>query len=163
MSQRPYKMARSYSSYTINRCNYHTYSYGANKATQCYGVSVNARTSSYSSVKDKNPVSEEITYYGRIMDIIELNYSNEGKVVLFKCDWVKTIGVRSLEPYGIKQVNFKHLQNVEDISSEPFILAVHARQVYYLQDPVEQDWQAVVCPTTREYYDMEPANYDEDV
>ena len=160
MSQKPYKMARSYNSYTINGCNYHTYSYGHGKATQSFGVSVLARTSSYSSVKDKNPKAGEITYYGRILDIIELNYLNEGSVVLFKCEWVKSIGVRVLEPFGITQVNFNHLQNSEDINSEPFILATHAKQVYYLQDPIEKDWYAVVCPIQREYYDMQPANDD---
>ena len=28
-------------------------------------------------------------------------------------------------------------------------------QVYYVQDPVETDWHAVITPTIRDYYDMD--------
>ena len=162
ISQRPYKMAKSFSTYSVNGCNFHTYSYGAGRATQCFGVSVIAKTSSYSSVNDRNPTLGEVTYYGRIIDIVELNYVNEGDVVLFKCEWVTNTGVRDLEPFGIRQVNFNHVEKTEDINSEPFILASQAKQVYYLEDPVEKDWHAVVCPTIRDYYDMQPAIDDYD-
>jgi hypothetical protein len=89
LSQQPYMMARRYNSYFINGCTYHTHSYGVGKSTQCDGVAVVASTSSFSSAKDDNPAVGDVLYYGRITDIIELNYSNEGHVVLFKCDWVK--------------------------------------------------------------------------
>jgi len=68
--------------------------------------------------------------------------------VLFKCDlvdnrvqnkWVKT------DQFGITSVNFKHLFNIgEKISDEPFILASQAVQVYYVPDPVDTEWTAVV-------------------
>ena len=32
--------------------------------------------------------AEGKTYYGKIVDIIELDYYSEYKVVLFQCDWV---------------------------------------------------------------------------
>jgi hypothetical protein len=28
--------------------------------------------------------------------------------------------------------------------------------VYYVQDPVDVDWHAVITPTTRDFFDMEP-------
>ena len=130
LAQKPYRIARTYRSYRVNGCTYHTYSHGLGKATQCYGVSVDAKTSSYASVKDKNPASGKITYYGRITEIIELNYSNDGKVVLFRCDWVKSNGFRVLEPFGIEQVNFKHVQSGDDVGSEPVVLASQVQQVY---------------------------------
>jgi hypothetical protein len=149
-------MAKTYNSYCINGCTYHTQSYGAGKNTQCDGVSHTAKTTSFSSAKDKNPAVGDVVYYGRITQIVELNYSNEGHVILFKCDWVKTNGVRELEEFGITEVNFNHVHNAKDKNYEPFILASQAKQVYYVQDPVDVDWHAVITPTTRDFFDMEP-------
>ncbi|WVZ62667.1 hypothetical protein U9M48_012384 [Paspalum notatum var. saurae] len=56
----------------------------------------------------------DIAYYGRIIEIIELNYSNMGHVVLLKCDCVDSVhhdrGVRK-DKFRITQVNFNHLLN----------------------------------------------------
>jgi hypothetical protein len=95
-------------------------------------------------------------YYGRITQIVELNYCNEGHVILFKCDWVKTNGVRELEEFGITEVNFNHVHNAKDKNYETFILASQAKQVYYVQDPMDVDWYAVITHTTRYFFDMEP-------
>jgi hypothetical protein len=133
----------------------HTHTYGLGKSTQCDGVSVIAETSSFSSAKDANPSLGDVVYYGRIIDIIELNYSNEGHVVLFKCEWVKNNGVRELEDFGITEVNFNHLYKSNQKNSEPFILASQAKQVYFVQDPLDVEWHAVISPTPRDYYDME--------
>ena len=135
---------------------YHTQYYGSGKVTQCDGVSVVAKTSSYASAKDGNPVEGDVTYYGRISEIVELNYSNVGHVVLFKCDWVKNInGVRQLDNFGITEVNFNHMCNALDQNFEPFILASQAKQVYYVQDPLDIEWHAFIEPTVRDYYSME--------
>jgi len=79
--------------------------------------------------------------------------------VLFKCDlvdnrvqnkWVKT------DQFGITSVNFKHLFNIgEKISDEPFILASQAVQVYYVPDPVDTEWTAVVQSKPRDVYDFD--------
>ena len=130
LSNKPYRMARSYNSYSINGCTFHTNSFSSGKVTQCDGVSNISKTSSYASAKDKNPIVGNVTYYGRITDIVELNYSNEGNVVLFKCDWVKSNGFRVLDDFGITEVNFNHTINAQDKNSEPFILASQATQVY---------------------------------
>jgi len=55
------------------------------------GVVLTAKTSSYSSASDDRPVLGDVTYYGRIIDIIELNYSGNFLVVLFKCEWVDVL------------------------------------------------------------------------
>jgi hypothetical protein len=41
-------------------------------------------------------------------------YSNKRCVVLFKCDWVRPIGVRMNDKFGITLVNFNHLHDASD-------------------------------------------------
>jgi hypothetical protein len=139
LSARPYMMVKKFNSYSINGCTFHTHNYGKGRSTQCYGVSSIATTSSFSSSRDKNPIVGDVAYYGRIIEILELNYSNEGYAVLFKCDWVKETRFR-LDDFGQPQVNFKRIYNSEDIVTEPFVLASQAQQVYYVQDPSDSDW-----------------------
>jgi hypothetical protein len=37
--------------------------------------------------------------------------------------------------------------------TEP-LLASQAQQVYYVQHPSDSDWQFVITPSTRDFYDM---------
>ncbi|XP_071685176.1 uncharacterized protein [Lolium perenne] len=119
LANKPYMMVKKYNSYIINGCVFHTKEFAAGKSTQCDGVSNSAMTSSYSSSKDKNPVKGEVEYYGRIVEIVELNYSNQGSVLLFKCEWSKPAGVKNITNFGVTQVNLKQLE----FGSEPFIFA----------------------------------------
>ena len=146
-------MVRKFNNYSINGCTFHTYNYRKGKSTQCYGVSTVAATSSFSSCKDKNPVVGDVEYFGIVIESVELNYSNEGYTVLFKCEWVKQTGIR-VDEFGLRQVNFKHVYNTEDIASEPFILASQSKQVYYVDDHTDIDWKFIVTPTPRDFYDM---------
>ncbi|XP_020082508.1 uncharacterized protein LOC109706120 [Ananas comosus] len=71
----PNKVARRLSGFIINGFRYHTISREENRKTQNSGV---VNTSEIDGVN----------YYGRLRDIIELNYYGNFKVVLFKCDWI---------------------------------------------------------------------------
>jgi len=158
LAHKPYMMVKKYNSYSVNGYTFHTRGYAEGKATQCDAVALVAKTSSFSSSKDNNPFIGDVAYYGRIVEIIELNYSNTGHVVLFKCDWVDSVhqgrGVRK-NKFGTTQVNFNNLLNSgNDVFDEPFILATQATQVYYVQDLFDTDWYAVLDATPRDYFDM---------
>ena len=88
-------------------------------------------------VKTKIPQKlGDVTYYGRIIDIIELNYSGNFSVVLFKCEWVDVISKRGIkDKYGYTLVNFSHLIHTgEKIDHEPYIFSNQADQVFYSDD-----------------------------
>ena len=70
--------------------------------TQNSGVVLTTKTSSYASASDARPVLGDVTYYGRIIDIIELNYSGNFCVVLFKCEWIDVLSRRGIkkDKYG---------------------------------------------------------------
>ncbi|XP_047268139.1 uncharacterized protein LOC124898547 [Capsicum annuum] len=83
-------------------------------------------TESYASSRDNAPKSTYITYYGKMNDIVELNYYEELKVVLFKCDWIdatKSRGVKE-DDLSFTLVNFSCLQDSGNRERhEPFIFA----------------------------------------
>jgi hypothetical protein len=56
-----------------------------------------AKTFSYAGASDARPVLGNVTYYGRIIVIIELNYSGNFSVVLFKCEWVDVVSGRGIK------------------------------------------------------------------
>ena len=97
-----------------------------------------------------------ITYYGKLIDIIELSYQLF-TVTLFKCSWANTTTSRGLatDHLGITSVNFSRLIHTgasED--DEPYILASEAHQIYYVEDEKHKDWNMVVHLKPRDLYDM---------
>lgn len=81
--------------------------------------------------------SGEKDYFGLQREIIELEYSGENKIVLFKCDWYDVY----IEGRGIKHegngiitidVVLRFLQ-----TNEPYALASQVQQVYYVTDKLD--------------------------
>ncbi|KAH7847072.1 hypothetical protein Vadar_021500 [Vaccinium darrowii] len=149
------KWARRFTGYIINGFRFHTKEREERRKTQNSGVSLAANTQSYASSRDKCPVIGEVIFYGVLRDVIQLRYSNDFNFVLFKCDWVdNNVGMKQDE-FKFTLVNFKHLLYKHNrTSDEPFILASQAQQVWYVQDPIEEDWHVVVKMTPRDSYDM---------
>ncbi|CAL1395493.1 unnamed protein product [Linum trigynum] len=142
----PNYIAQSFSGYLINGYRFHTLGHEKNLQTQSSGVTLTAMTSSYASSKDKNPVLANVTYYGAIEEIIQLDYYSHFKVVLFKCrwfDWEKN-------DYGLIRVNFRRLKYQND----PFVMADQVNQGFYVQDPVQQDWHYFMETLPRDLFDM---------
>lgn len=151
----------------INGYRFHVKDREINRRTQNSGIALTAKISSYASARDQNPISGDVTYYGIITDIIELNYYEQFKVVLFKCDWVdvhsRGKGMKK-DDYGFTLVNFnKLLYTGNQLSDEPFVLAFQVNQVFYVQDASNKDWKVVVQIRPRDMFDMQQEVLEDDI
>lgn len=152
LSIRPNRIGYSYSGYKVNGYRFHTKNSDIARKTQNNGVFVSTETSSYSSVKDRNPVRGSLGYYGVLHEVVELFYRGGNRVILFKCDWrdVTSRGGIKQDVHGFTTVNFsKKLP-----TNEPFILASQAQQVFYVDEIKHKDWKVVLKNQPRDLYDM---------
>ncbi|CAL5330884.1 unnamed protein product [Camellia sinensis] len=125
----PSRKATRFNGYIINGTRYHTKSCELRRKTQNSGVMVKAKTSSYASAKDINPVEGDVAYYGYVTDIIELYYSHDHRYMLFMCNWIDNNKGLKQDDFGFTLVNFNHLLYAKkQDSDEPFILASQAQQ-----------------------------------
>ncbi|XP_033513125.1 uncharacterized protein [Nicotiana tomentosiformis] len=80
-AQGPSYFARRFKAFDMNNgYRFRTKQYEESKQTQSNGVMVVSKTESYASTSDKAPKSANITYYGRLNDIVKLNYYEEFKL-----------------------------------------------------------------------------------
>ena len=107
-----------------------------------------------SSAKDKNPIVSNMTYYGVIKEIWEVDYVMF-RIPVFKCDWVESNNGVKVDELGFTLVDLSRL----GYKSEPFILASQAKQVFYIEDPSDCRWSVVLLASEREYNDC--ANHDD--
>nr|XP_016479468.1 PREDICTED: uncharacterized protein LOC107800756 isoform X1 [Nicotiana tabacum] len=142
----PNSIAKRYFGYLINGYRFHTRQRDARRKIQNSGVTLVALTTSFASSKDKNPVDANMTYYGRIVDIFELDYYGHFKVVLFKCDWYEV----EEDIYGLTYVYF----NKKCYQNEPFVLAYQVHQCFYVQDPYDQDRYYVMKTVPRDLFSI---------
>ena len=148
LAQGPNFVARRYNGYIIKGIRFHTKEIEGNRKTQNSGVMVIAKTSS---------LGDEVLYYGVLNDIIELNYYENFRVMLFKCHWVnveKGKGMKK-DSLGFTLVNLSKLIHTGvNINDEPFIFASQAQQVFYIQDALQLDWHVVIRIKPRDLYEM---------
>ena len=76
----------TYEGYLVDGVRYFTKDRDDVRVVQNSGVSVVANTVQVSSAKDLNPVESDMTFYGVILEIWELDY-RAFKAPLFLCKW----------------------------------------------------------------------------
>ena len=130
ISHGPSPSVITYSSYVMNGIRYNTEHRDGVRNVQNSGVCLVANTMQISSAKDKHPIVTNMSFYGVIQEIWELNYINF-KIIMFKCNWVDSVsGVRTDE-LGFTLVNLKRIGHKTD----SFIPASQEKQVFFLEDP----------------------------
>ncbi|KAL0559505.1 hypothetical protein IC582_004118 [Cucumis melo] len=134
----------TYSGYIINGYQYHTKRRDDIRRVQNSGVSITATTMQVSSSKDKNPVMSDMTFYGVIREIWEIDY-HQLSFILFKCDWVDNRSGVKVDELGFTIVDLKRIGH----KSDSFILATQAKQVFYVQDSANPEWSVVLTSPQR--------------
>ncbi|TYK05501.1 hypothetical protein E5676_scaffold83G002130 [Cucumis melo var. makuwa] len=134
----------TYSSYIINGYYYHTKRHDDIRRVQNNGVSITATTMQVSSSKDKNLVMLDMTFYGVIREIWEIDY-HQLSFILFKCDWVDNRSGVKVDELGFTIVDLKRIGH----KSDSFILATQAKQVFYVQDSANPKWSVVLTSPQR--------------
>jgi hypothetical protein len=110
LSLGPERKVKCYNGYFIIGFVFHTEEYRHGRKTYNNGGCVKGLTSS----------ELEVDYYGRLEEVVELQYhSGQNRVFLFKCYWYDTTdrGIRVDPHYGLVEINSKaRLRNVNDRS-----------------------------------------------
>ncbi|CAA7042316.1 unnamed protein product [Microthlaspi erraticum] len=99
-----------------------------------------------SSAKDTSQVADFVSYYGKVLDIILMDY-NVFYIPLFRCHWaVKGNGVRVEDGFTLVNLNQSQVTFLKD----PYILASQAKQVFYSRENETSSWYiALRCPTRK--------------
>ncbi|KAG0614412.1 hypothetical protein M758_6G174600 [Ceratodon purpureus] len=107
------------------------------------GVAAIITQTCVSSRADQNPVDAELLYVGIIKDILEVDYGHIKRNVL-KCSWIKPHlrGEPTIrrDADGFWSVKYASRQAA---GVEPYLQPLHARQVYFVDDPLDREWKVV--------------------
>jgi len=144
LSLSPERKVKCYNGYFVNGYVFHTEEYGHGRKTYNNGVSVKGSTCS----------EFEVDYYGKLEELIELQYHSEQNIMfLFKCYWYDTTdkGIIVDPHYGLVEINSKaRLCNINDV----FVFTKQC-QVYYTYTPYFRkdqsrvDWLSISKTTPR--------------
>ncbi|KAL0544456.1 hypothetical protein IC582_019571 [Cucumis melo] len=104
----------------------------------------NRSFSRWLSTRDKNLVMSDMTFYGVIREIWEIDY-HQLSFILFKCDWVDNRSGVKVDELGFTIVDLKRIGH----KSDSFILATQAKQVFYVQDSANPEWSVVLTSPQR--------------
>ncbi|CAA7025078.1 unnamed protein product [Microthlaspi erraticum] len=143
----PRSVARSFTGYIVNGLRFHTNS--VDRLSRNSGVYYEATAMCRSSAKDTAQVVDLVSYYGKVVDIILLDY-NVFYVPIFWCHWaVRGNGVKVKDGFTLVNMN----QSQASFSKDPFILASQARQIFYSRDNDDSSWYVAMRGPSRRYSD----------
>ncbi|KAL9432881.1 hypothetical protein AB3S75_027822 [Citrus x aurantiifolia] len=138
LSQGPRSFVVKHPGYDTNAYRFYTRERDEQRVHQNSGVSLIAATLQVASAKDKNPILGDMSYYGVINEIWDLDY-HMFRIHLFKCDSVQNNGGVKIDEFGFTLVDLNRLGH----KSDPFILASQATQVFYVTDQLDKRWSVV--------------------
>lgn len=144
----PLRSVRRYSGYIVNGFRFHTIDRQENRKTQNGGLMVQGDDESQKK------------YYGVLKDVYELQYPGENHVIVFKCDWydVQHQGRGyKIDEYGITSLS----KELSLATYEPFVLESQAEQVFYVPEPRDKSWVAVIKTEPQDLYNILESNIDE--
>lgn len=111
------------------------------------------------SARDNSQVVDLVSYYGRVIDIILLDY-NVFYVPLFRCQWaVRGNGVKEEDGFTLVNLN----QSQVPFQSDPYILASQAKQIFYSREDDSSSWHVVLKGPSRRYSEENEEEVNVDV
>ena len=138
-----------YDGYLIDGVRYFTKDRDDARVVQNSGVSLVASTVQVSSAKDMNPVECDMTFYGIIEEIWELDYY-AFKAPLFLCKWADSERGIKVDDLGFTLVDFSRLGHKND----KYVSVDHVKQVFYIEDPVDARWSVALNSTKADYQEL---------
>ncbi|XP_074373627.1 uncharacterized protein LOC141713976 [Apium graveolens] len=102
-----------------------------------------------SSAKDLNPIESDMTFYGIILEVWELDY-HEFKAPLFLCKWAENDKGIKINDLGFTLVDF----NRQGHKKDKYVSVDQVNQVFYIKDLVDPTWSIVLTSTTRDYQEL---------
>ncbi|XP_070011494.1 uncharacterized protein [Nicotiana sylvestris] len=132
LARGPFDGVQRFKGYEINGFRFHTKQLEGNRVKQNSGVLVRGIMN-----------GQNIDYYGVLTEIVELQYLEGKRIVLFKCDWMDVDhigkGVK-IDKHDVVSVN----TNRKLATNEPFVLASQVEQVFYVKDNLHPNWSIVL-------------------
>ena len=132
LSDKPSNEVLSYSGYKISRTLYTTKGKDDVRSTQNSGVYLVADTPQVASARDKRMIRDEMSFYGVITEIWELDYE-KFRIPIFKCDWVYNGRGVLVDELGFTLVNL----NKKGHFNDTFVLGKCVKKIFYIQDHVD--------------------------
>lgn len=145
LADKPNKNVLKYHAYKINGVQFHTTARDNVRSVQNSGVRLFANAMQVASAKDKNPIFSDMWFYGIIQEIWVLDYT-KFRIPIFKCDWVADNSIK-VDDLGFTLVNLSRIGHKRD----QFVVATQAKQVFYIEDPLDSRWSVVVLTPDRDY------------
>ncbi|XP_008238744.1 PREDICTED: uncharacterized protein LOC103337368 [Prunus mume] len=124
----PCMQVPKYQSYIVNGVHFDTKSRDEMRVVQNSGVHLVAKTTQVSSAKDKNHIVLDMSFYGVIKEIWELDY-HKFKIPIFKCDWVENNNGIKIEELGFILANLGRV----GYKNDQFVLAGLVKQIFYIE------------------------------
>jgi hypothetical protein len=78
-------------------------------------------------------------YYSQIQEILKLDF-HVSQIPLFRCNWIDANNGVVKDKYGFITVDL----NRQGYKSEPFVLAKHVAQVFYVPDTINKRLKVVI-------------------